>query len=75
VLNYVNQLIETFTILSNWFFKALGYDIQRIDIGIAMCHFEMTLVEAGIKGSWRILKEINVQEIQEAQYTISWIEE
>lgn len=29
-----------------------GYDIQRIDIGIAMCHFELTLLEQGIFGRW-----------------------
>lgn len=32
--------------------KALGFDIQRLDIGIAMCHFEAAAKELGIKGSW-----------------------
>ncbi len=33
--------------------SALGFDMQKIDIGIAMCHFEMTLKELGISGVWR----------------------
>lgn len=31
---------------------AFGVDLQRIDIGIAMCHFEMTAHEMGIEGKW-----------------------
>jgi nitroreductase len=27
-------------------------DLQRMDIGIAMCHFEMTARQAGLKGVW-----------------------
>jgi hypothetical protein len=27
-------------------------DLQRIDIGIAMCHFELTAQEANLKGKW-----------------------
>ncbi|NMA67466.1 MAG: nitroreductase [Clostridiaceae bacterium] len=30
----------------------LGYDIQRLDIGIAMCHFELTINELGFMGKW-----------------------
>lgn len=32
--------------------KALGYDIQKIDIGIAMCHFELSMEELGFNGRW-----------------------
>ncbi|MDR5658681.1 nitroreductase family protein [Serpentinicella sp. ANB-PHB4] len=32
--------------------KALGYDIQKIDMGIAMCHFELTMKEQGYDGHW-----------------------
>ncbi|WP_026476876.1 nitroreductase family protein [Alkaliphilus transvaalensis] len=53
--------------------KALGYDIQRIDMGIAMCHFEMTLIEAGLKGKWQI--ESNVPKKEEVEYIITWIQE
>ena len=27
-------------------------DLQRVDAGIAMCHFELTAQEAGLKGKW-----------------------
>lgn len=32
--------------------KALNFDIQRLDIGIAMCHFESTLKDLGFLGKW-----------------------
>ncbi len=30
----------------------VGYDIQRLDIGIAMCHLELTMNELGYRGEW-----------------------
>ena len=27
-------------------------DLQRVDMGIAMCHFELAAREAGIEGRW-----------------------
>lgn len=36
--------------------EKLGYDIQRIDIGIAMCHFQMVLEDLGINGNWTVDK-------------------
>ncbi len=41
-------------------------DLQRIDIGIAMCHFELALRDQGISGNWvqvptGILSEANVK--------------
>jgi hypothetical protein len=32
-----------------------GVDLQRIDMGIAMCHFELSCLEAGIGGEWEAL--------------------
>ena len=32
--------------------KMMEFDIQRLDIGIAMCHFELAAKEAGLSGSW-----------------------
>ena len=32
--------------------ETLGYDIQRLDIGIAMCHFEIMIQELGLTGKW-----------------------
>jgi len=37
--------------------RAIGFDIQRIDMGIAMCHFELTAEELGLSGRWVIGRE------------------
>jgi hypothetical protein len=30
----------------------MGFDMQRIDMGIAMCHFQLSCHEMGINGEW-----------------------
>jgi hypothetical protein len=53
---------------------ALGFDMQRIDIGIAMCHLDFTLKEAGIHGVWEKSKP-EIQDMNElSEYIVSWIE-
>lgn len=54
--------------------SALNYNIQKIDMGIAMCHFEMTAVEAGIEGEWKINKPSGAVDTNEAEYIVSWVE-
>jgi nitroreductase len=56
--------------------KALGFNIQKIDMVIAMCHFEMTLVEAGIKGHWEYeyYRQFSATD-ENVEYIASWIEE
>ena len=55
--------------------EGLGFNIQRVDLGIAMCHFEMALQELGIKGRWVVENpQINAAEIQNLHYTVSWME-
>lgn len=56
--------------------KALSFNIQRIDMGIAMCHFELSLRESGINGKWvyEPLEESRAQ-ARDMEYTISWITE
>ena len=54
--------------------KMLPYDIQRLDIGIAMCHFELTAKEAGIKGNWEILNPGTENIPQLCDYVVSWVE-
>ena len=48
-----------------------GYDLQKNDIGIAKCHFDLTLKELGIKGSWQELKDVYVP--NDWEYAVSWI--
>jgi hypothetical protein len=47
-------------------------DMQRIDMGIAMCHFELTALDSGLKGKW----EINEPEIEKpdtlTSYVVTW---
>ena len=48
-----------------------GIDLQNIDMGIAMSHFELACRELDIKGSWANIKpEIAIPET--AEYCISW---
>lgn len=49
-------------------------DLQRIDMGIAMCHFELSAREAGLKGRW----ESGVQGLRlpkRCEYRVSWVRE
>jgi hypothetical protein len=45
--------------------------LQKNDIGIAKCHFDLTLKELGIKGSWKELKNVNSPD--DWEYIVSWI--
>ena len=47
-------------------------DIQRLDIGIAMCHWELGANEIGLRGKW-IIDSPNI-EIQNdlTEYIVSW---
>ena len=47
-------------------------DLQRIDMGIAMCHFELAANEVGVDGKWKV-KEPDVGSLPEAmEYIVSW---
>lgn len=48
-------------------------DMQRLDIGIAMCHFELTAREMGLSGIWQV-QEPAIQKPDElTEYTVSWV--
>lgn len=47
-------------------------DIQRVDLGIAMCHFELTARELGLPGQWQ-LAEPALATPELTEYTVSWI--
>jgi len=52
--------------------KALNVaDLQMIDMGIAMCHFELAAQESGIAGKWEDQKPI--KDMGNIEYIISWI--
>jgi len=55
-------------------------DLQRIDMGIAMAHFDLAMEEANIKGHWQVLVPpfLRTQSLQrpeawqKAEYLVSW---
>ncbi len=48
-------------------------DMQRVDMGIAMCHFELAVKEAGLGGQW-VVKEPEIQKQDElTEYSVSWV--
>lgn len=47
-------------------------DLQRLDIGIAMCHFELTAHELGLKGKWIVEDEIDKTPDILTEYVVSW---
>ena len=53
--------------------NALGFDIQKVDIGIALCHFELTAKEFGLKGEWRKIEVSTPVNSTLTEYIISWI--
>jgi hypothetical protein len=52
-----------------------SFDIQRIDIGIAMCHFELTSTEQGLGGDWTVKEQDIGQVPSDTEYIASWIAE
>jgi len=47
-------------------------DLQRVDIGIAMCHFELTARELGIEGSWHIKPVDIIIPAEMIEYKVTW---
>jgi hypothetical protein len=53
--------------------KMKGYNtFVNIDIGIAICHFDLTAKELELGGEWKVL-EPNLQSPKNLKYVISWI--
>lgn len=49
-----------------------GIDLQRIDMGIAMCHFEQTAREQGLTGGWKISDPGISPLPPRTEYVVSW---
>ncbi len=54
--------------------ETLGFKIQEIDIGIAMCHFQYVLNDHGISGEWKRNNSSN-NNLGKLVYVSTWIEE
>jgi hypothetical protein len=48
-------------------------DLQRIDMGIAMSHFELTAKELGLNGSWGVMSPSVSVLPDRTAYVQSWI--
>lgn len=49
-------------------------DLQRIDMGIAMCHFELTAQEAGLPGRWIVQEPGIAKPDPSTEYIVTWKE-
>ncbi|HWR30170.1 MAG TPA: nitroreductase family protein, partial [Negativicutes bacterium] len=47
-------------------------DVQRLDMGIAMCHFELSAIELGLAGKWQINEPDVKKTEQHIEYVASW---
>ena len=47
-------------------------DLQRLDMGIAMCHFELTAKELGLKGEWVAEEGLEPYPDDLTSYVVSW---
>jgi hypothetical protein len=47
-------------------------DIQRVDMGIAMCHFELTARELGLPGTWAVRPPAIENPGDLTEYTVTW---
>jgi hypothetical protein len=49
-------------------------NLQRVDMGIAICHFELTALELGLKGRW---KRVDARDRNSGavSYIASWVHE
>lgn len=48
-------------------------DLQRVDIGIAACHFHLAVLEKGLPGKFQKLEKPDIQNPDHVQYMFSWI--
>ena len=60
--------------------RAAGYtrmtsaaDLQRIDMGIAMCHFELAARELSLDGNWTAIKPWPSPLPKRCEYVVSWM--
>lgn len=52
-------------------YGVMSFDMQMNDIGIAMCHFELSSNQLGLSGNWQKINNIN--NLEEWEYIISWV--
>jgi nitroreductase len=48
-------------------------DLQRIDMGIAMLHFELAVRESGLSGKWERNSQVHAGLPERTHYVVSWV--
>jgi hypothetical protein len=55
-------------------FTLLGVaDLQRVDMGIAMCHFELTAREVDLEGRWIVHEPVLPGPGDRTEYVVTWV--
>ncbi len=72
ILQYGKQFHFLLKRTPNYGKKLKSADLQRIDMGIAMCHFELTARELNLDGRWQVLKN-SIHLPGAVEYVVSWI--
>lgn len=54
-------------------YEKMPYDVQRLDMGIAMAHFELTMDERGAGGHWQNADPRLAGQPEHCEYITSWI--
>ena len=65
----INFNSNSFLLRSKKYARLLNYDIQALDIGIALSHYEIGLKHYGKKYHFVVYN--NIKEIEDMQYVIS----
>jgi len=52
---------------------SFGYDIQKVDIGIAACHFHLAALEKDLKGEFKKLQTPAISMPEQIEYIFSWV--
>jgi hypothetical protein len=49
------------------------FDFSKIDLGIALCHFDLTCRELRIAGKFEVLTKVKNISISKDKYSVTWI--
>jgi len=71
----MNQVCHFFEHKDPGYSDIFPYDLQRIDMGIALAHFELAMKEKGVHGQLRINLNPNIELPSNIHYSFSWVRE
>lgn len=65
--------ISRSAVYSRFTTNVAGADLQRLDMGIAMCHFELTARELGLAGGWEAFEPPALKPPERTTYVATWL--